>query len=178
MARLIEYTLVSVDGVVENPAGLGFMAFRDDAYLRDGLGVLSACGAMLMGRRSYETNKQIWPSRTDPWAKRLNSMKKFVFSSTLEDVDWENTTLVRGDAASEVAKLKRQEDRDLLIWGHTQLAETLLREGVTDVIDLSVHPVIVGAGKQFFREGQSCNLQLVATKTFGKIVKLTYEPQH
>ncbi len=76
MRKVIEYTLVSLDGVFENPQGWGAMGFRDDAYMRDGLGVLLACDAMLLGRYTYELSAKIWPSRTDPWATRLNAMKK------------------------------------------------------------------------------------------------------
>ena len=76
MRKIIEYTLVSIDGVFEDPARLGFMGYRDDAYLRDGLGILLACDAMLMGRNTYESFAKIWPSRSDPWAARLNAMQK------------------------------------------------------------------------------------------------------
>jgi dihydrofolate reductase len=178
MRKLIEYTLISADGVFENPMSWGALSFRDEQYLRDGLGVLSACDAMLMGRRSYEGNANIWPGRTDPWAARLNAMQKFVFSSTLQSADWNNSTIIRGDVATEVGKLKAQEGRSLLIWGHTQLAETLMKNKLVDWLDLSVHPVIVGHGKSLFREGQKFALKLVSTKSFSKIVKLSYEIQY
>ena len=126
MRKIIEYTLVSIDGVFEDPVRLGFMAYRDEAYLRDGLGVLYASDALLMGRNTYESSAKIWPSRTDPWAARLNAMPKYVFSSKLETADWANTTLVRGDIVDAVARLKRQEGRDLLVWGHGMLGEALL----------------------------------------------------
>jgi dihydrofolate reductase len=179
MRKLIEYTLVSADGVFEDPQTLGFMAFRDDAYMRDGLGLLLACDAMLVGRRSYEANAAIWPSRTDhPWAARLNSMAKYVFSSTLDQASWNNSTIVRGDAVKEVAALRQQDGGDLLIWGHTTLAEALMAEGQVDVLDLSIHPLMVGGGKQLFRPDQRVSLRLAATKSFSNIVKLTYECQY
>ena len=178
MGQIIEYTLVSLDGVIENPAGLGFMDYRDDAYLRDGLGLLMACDAMLFGRTTYEANARIWPGRQHPWAPRLNTIKKYVFSSSLPAADWNNSTLLRGDAIDEVKQLKTAEGSKLLVWGHTSLAEALLRHQLIDVIDVSVHPLVIGRGKQFFREGQSVKLRLAATKTFSKIVKLTYEPEY
>ncbi len=178
MRKLIEYTLVSADGVFENPQGWGAMSFRDDAYLRDGLGLLLACDAMLMGRHTYESSAKIWPSRTDPWAVRLNAMQKYVFSSTLKKAEWNNSSVVRGDVVAEVTKLKQQEGGSLLIWGHGLLAETLLKQHLLDVLDLSIHPVVAGRGKLFFREGESAKLKLVATKSFSRIVKLTYEPQY
>lgn len=86
--------------------------------------------------------------------------------------------MVRGDAIAEVTRLKQQEGGDLLIFGHGLLGETLLRAQLTDVIDLSVYPVLAGSGKPFFRDGQAAQLRLAAVKTFSKIVKMTYKPQH
>lgn len=177
MRKIIEYTLVSVDGVFEDLQNWGLRNFQDDAYLRDGLGQLLACDAMLMGRRAYELFAKIYASRTDPWAVRVNAMQKYVFSSTLEEASWGKSTIVRGDVAAEAAKLKQQEGRDLLIWGHTRLAQTLLEQHLLDVLDVSIYPFIAGHGKTFFREGQDGGLRLVTAKTFSKgIVKLTYEP--
>lgn len=176
MRKVIEYTLVSADGVFEDPAGKGFLAFQDDSYLRDGLGVLTACDALLFGRHTYKAFAKAWPGRAHPWAKRLNAMKKYVFSSTLERAEWNNSTLVRGDAVTELTQLKQRDGGDLLILGHGVLAETLLRARLIDALDVSIHPLLVGRGKQLFREGQDVKLRMVATKTFSKIVKVTYEP--
>jgi len=179
MRKIIEYTLVSVDGVFAGADISGFFEYRDDAYLRDGLGQLLACDAMLMGRNTYESFAKIWPGRTHPWADRINAIPKYVFSSKLETAEWTNSTIVRGDVVAEVTKLKQQEGRDLLIYGHGLLGETLLRHHLLDVLDLSIHPLVVGQGKQFFREGENATLRLVAAKSFSKgIVKLTYEPQY
>jgi dihydrofolate reductase len=180
MRKLIEYTLISADGVVENPQSWAAMSTRDDTYLRDGLGLLHACDAMLMGRGTYEImyeiSARIWPSRMDAWADRLNAMPKYVFSSTLQKAAWNNTRIVRGDAVAQVEELKRSEGRDLLIWGHGLLAGTLFKHRLIDVLDLSIHPVILGQGKQVF--GEKAQLRLVATKAFCQIVKLTFEPQY
>ena len=177
MRKIIEYTLVSADGVSGDPQNWGLPDFQDDAYLRDGLGQLLACDAMLMGRNSYELFAKAYPGRTDPWAVRVNAMPKYVFSATLDHADWDNSTIVRGDVAAEVAKLKQQDGRDLLIWGHTQLAQTLLAQRLIDVLDVSIYPLLAGRGQPFLREGQQAGLRLVTTKSFSKgIVKLTYEP--
>jgi dihydrofolate reductase len=178
MRKIIEYTLISIDGVVEDPQLLGFMEYRDDAYMRDGLGLLMSCEALLMGRRTYQGFAKIWPGRPHPWADRINAIKKYIFTSTMESAEWNNSTLVRGDVAAEVTRLKQQEGGDLLVFGHGLIGETLLKQNLLDVLDLSIHPVIVGSGKQFFRDGESAKLRLAATKTFSNIVKLTYEPQH
>jgi len=178
MRKIIEYTLVSADGVIGDPQNWGLRNFQDDAYVRDGLGQLLACDAMLMGRNAYEFFARVYPSRTDSWGTRLNPMQKYVFSSTLEEAPWENSAIVRGDVVAEVTKLKQQEGRDLLIWGHGLLAETLLRAHLIDVLDVSIYPLVAGHGKPFLREGQTADLTLVTTKTFSKgIVKLTYEPR-
>jgi dihydrofolate reductase len=179
MRKIIEYTLISVDGVCAGADILHFFDYRDDAYIRDGLGQLLACDAMLMGRNTYEGFVKIWPGRTHPWADRINAMQKYVFSSKLEHTEWNNTTLIRGDVIAEVTKLKQQEGRDLLIYGHGLLGEALLKHHLLDVLDLSIHPLVIGQGKQFFREGEKAKLSFIAAKTFSKgIVKLTYEPQH
>jgi len=181
MRKIIEYTLVSLDGVFEDPARRGFMEYRDDAYLRDGLGLLLACDGMLMGRTVYEGNAKIWPQRAGahPWADRLNAIHKYVFSSKLERAEWANSTIIRGDVPTELARLKQQDGGNLLIWGHGLLAQTVLKHQLLDVLDLSIHPVIAGTGGLWFREGQSARMKLVATKMFSSgIVKLTYEPQY
>jgi dihydrofolate reductase len=178
MRKIIEYTLVSIDGVLAGPAISEFMDYRDDAYLRDGLGQLLTCAALLMGRTTYEAFAKIWPGRAHPWADRLNAMKKYVFSSKLDKADWNNSTIVRGDVVGEVTALKQQEGGNLLIPGHGLLGQTLLRHRLLDVIDISIHPVFAGSGKPLFREGEAVRLKLIATKSFSKgIVKLTYEPQ-
>ncbi len=96
----------------------------------------------------------------------------------MEKAEWNNSTIVRGDVVAEVTKLKQQEGGDLLAWGHGLFSEALLKKQLTDVLDLSIHPVIAGHGKQYFREGQAAKLKLAGTKSFSKIVKLTYEPQY
>lgn len=178
MRKIIEYTLVSVDGVISGPVLQRFLDYRDDAYLRDGLGQLMACDAMLMGRTTYEIFAKIWPGSAHPWAGRINAMTKYVFSSTLEGADWNNSIVVRGDVGTEVTKLKQQEGGDLLIYGHGLLAETLLRQQMLDVLDISIHPIMAGSGDVLFREGQQANMRLAAVKGFSKIVKLTYEPEY
>lgn len=179
MRNIIEYTLISVDGIFAGAATAGFSAYRDGAYMRDGLSQALACDAMLMGRTTYEGFAKMWPRRTDPWADRINAMQKYVFSSKLEKAEWNNATIVRGDVVAEVTRLKQQEGRDLLLYGHGLLAQTLLKHRLLDVLDLSIYPLVVGQGKQFFREDENVTLRLVAAKNFSKgIVKLTYEPQY
>lgn len=182
MRKVIEYTLISADGVFDDPdpVTFGVGEYQDEAYLRDGLGLLMACEALLFGRSTYEAFASLYAGGTHKpgWAGRLNAIPKYVFSSTLEEAGWSNSSVVRGDPVAEVTRLKHQDGGDLLILGHGLLAETLLREGLIDVIDLTIHPLLIGRGKQFFREGQDVRLRLASAKTFSKIVKLTYEVRH
>jgi dihydrofolate reductase len=178
MRKIIEYTLTSIDGVVTGPQLHQFYGYRDDAYYRDGLGLMTACDAMLMGRTTYEQLAKIWPGRIHPWADRLNAITKYVFSSTLENADWDNSVLVRGDVATEVGKLKQQDGGDLLVFGHGQLTQTLLKAQLLDVFDLSIHPIIAGSGRLMFHENDTAAMKLTATKAFSNIVKLTFEPQY
>jgi dihydrofolate reductase len=177
MPKLVEYTLLSLDGVYEDP--FWSRDYRDDAYMKDGLGQVLASEAMLMGRRTYESFAQIWPVRTDPWAARVNVMRKYVFSSTLASADWNNSTIIRGDVATEVSRLKEIEGPDLITYGHGQFGQTLLKLGLLDALEVSIYPIVVGHGKSFFREGESARLKLVSAKAYGAgIVHLAYAPQH
>jgi dihydrofolate reductase len=179
MRRIIEYCLISTDGIVlDDP--FPFRDYDDDAYLRDRLGVFAACDATLWGRTAYERFAKRLPrgAATQPYAARLNAIRKYVFSSKLEIAEWSNSTIVRGDVAAEVTKLKQQNGGDLLILGHGLLGQTLLKQRLLDVLDVAIYPVLVGHGRPFLRDGQTAKLKLAATKSFSKIVKLTYEPQY
>jgi dihydrofolate reductase len=180
MRKLIEYCLVSADGVVlDDP--FPFEDYKDDAYLRDRMGLFAACDAMLFGRTTYERFAKRWTARKEgphPYVDRLDAIRKYVFSSKLETAEWSNSTIVRGDVAAEVAKLKQEDGGDLLLLGHGLLGETLLKQGLLDVLDLAIHPVLLGHGKPLLRAGQGAELKLTATKTFSKIVKLTFEPRY
>jgi dihydrofolate reductase len=179
MRTIIEYTIVSLDGVYAGDVSR-FSEYRDDVvYQQDGLDQALACDALLMGRTTYNDFTRIWPRRTDPWAERVNAMPKYVFSKTLNKADWNNTTIVRGDVVDEVTRLKQQEGGDLLIYGHGLLAETLLKHRLLDALDLAIFPFVLGQGKQLFRQGDTATFKLVATRSSSKgIVKLTYEPQY
>ena len=179
MRNIIEYALVSVDGIYAETDISGFFAYRDDAYLRDGLGQLLSSDAMLMGRNTYEGFARLWPTYVHPWSDRINAMPKYVFSSTLETADWNNTTIIRGDVGAYVTKLKQQEGHDLLIYGAGLFAKTLRKHHLVDALTLSIFPFVVGQGKQIFRQDDPPALKHVATKSFSRgIVKLTYEPQY
>jgi dihydrofolate reductase len=179
MRKIIEYCLVSADGIVlDDP--FPFQDYLDEAYLRERLCLFEACGGTLWGRVSYERFARRWAGSApvSPYIARLGAMPKYVFTRTLETVAWNDSTIVRGELVAEITKLKEQEGGDLLVLGHGLLAETLLKHRLIDIIDLTIHPVFVGHGKPFLREGQATKLKFVATRTFSKLVKISFEPQY
>jgi dihydrofolate reductase len=176
--KVIEYVLASADSVTEDPVAMGAGSYQDEAYLRDGLGLLESCDALLLGRTTYEAFATLYGggNHKPMWTGRLTEIPKYVFSSTLEEATWGNPTIVRGDAVAEVTRLKQQEGRNLLILGHGRFGEALLRARLIDVIDLAIHPLLAGKGEQhYFRHGQAAALRLAAVKCFSQVVKLTYE---
>src|SRR5262245_52647532 len=115
MRRIIGNSLVSADGVVpDDPVGMGFADYYDDTYLRERLALFTMCDAILWGRTTYEVFSKMWAGKekTHPYAARLIAIRKYVFSSTLENADWNNSTIIRGDVVAEVSKLKQREGAD------------------------------------------------------------------
>ena len=175
MRKIIESTLVSADGVVGSPP-LWAMDYRDEEVTRDALERLSGSDAMLMGRGTYELFAATWPGQTGDFAQRMNTIRKYVFSSTLASADWSNSTIVRGDVVAQVTKLKEQDGRDLALFGHGRLAQALRENGLIDELRLSVHPVLAGAGLPQFSNGRKTPLTLVSAKTFTTgVVVLSYQ---
>lgn len=182
MRKIIEYCLVSADGIFNdpNPIEMGVGQYQDEEYIRDSCGVFEACDTIIYGWATYEIFAKIYGGGggNPAYAARLNAIRKYVFSSKLVTAEWNNSTIVRGDVVAEVTQLKQQAGGNILLLGHGRLGETLLRHRLLDAIDLSIHPLMVGRGQPLFREGQAVQLKLTATKAFSKIVKLTYEPQY
>jgi dihydrofolate reductase len=157
MRRIIESTLVSLDGVIEDPH-LWATDYFDDEAEKHALELLLASDAMLMGRRTYEFFAAAFPHRTGEYGDRINSIQKYVFSSTLQKAEWSNSSIVSGDVVAEAAKLKQQTGKDLVIYGHGLLGHTLLKHHLLDELKLWIHPLFVGRGKLLFREGEQGNL--------------------
>jgi dihydrofolate reductase len=176
MRRLIESTLVALDGVIGEPAAWASEYFDSEAQEK-ALEQLKASDAMLMGKHTYEIFSQTWPNLSGPYPDRMNSIGKYVFSSTLEKADWANSTIVRGNVAAEVAKLKQQDGQDLVMYGHGPLGETLLAHNLLDELQFAIHPLLVGHGTVLFREGKGTTLTLVGTRTLRTgVVILSYRP--
>lgn len=174
MRKIIESTLVSLDGVIGDPH-LWATDYFDSEAERHALEMLLASDAMLMGRRTYEFFAAAFPHQTGDYGDRINTIRKYVFSSTLQKADWTNSTIVSGDVPAEAAKLKQQAGKDLVIYGHGLLSQTLLKHHLLDELKLWIHPLLVGRGKLLFREGEKENLTLVGQKTLATgVVIVTY----
>src|SRR5262245_53424373 len=177
MRKIVESTLVSLDGVFGDPHvwATEYFDHEAEAYA---LELLAASDAMLMGRRTYEFFAAAFPHQTGEYGSRINMIRKHVFSNTLTSADWSNSSIVRGDVAAEAAKLKQEEGRDLLIYGHGLLARTLLERHLLDALKLWIHPLFAGRGLSLFSEGVANALKLVGTRTLRTgVVVLTYHPR-
>ena len=176
MRRVIHSVLVSADGVVGDPPRWA-TDYRDAEVEKDALERLGDTDAVLLGRGTYEFFAATWPGQDGGFASRMNSIRKYVFSSTLEQADWNNSTIVRGDAAAEVTRLRQQDGPDLALYGHGPLAHTLLEHGLIDELRLSVHPVLAGHGRLLFWEAGKTPLELAEVRALGTgVVVLSYRP--
>jgi dihydrofolate reductase len=187
MGKIVISENASLDGVVEDPTG--DEGFRHGGWFnqigdidREGwakVGLDEALGAeaMLVGRRSYEYLAARWPSRTGEWADRLNSMPKYVVSSTLVDPDWNNSTVLKGEVVNEVSRLKQELDGEILVAASRQLVHTLMEHDLVDELRLMVYPVVLGAGERLFGEtSDKKSMRLLDTRTVGDgLAFLTYE---
>jgi dihydrofolate reductase len=174
--RVIESTLVSADGVIGEPHTWTGEHFGEEA-VGYALERLQRTDAMLMGRNTYEMFRQLWASPDDDYAAAIYEMQKYVFSSTLEQADWNNTEIVRGDILTAVRELKGRDGKDMILYGHGPVGQALLEADLLDELNLWIHPVFVGRGTQLFREGRQVELRLTRSKTTGTgLMILTYEP--
>jgi len=160
MGKIVISENVSLDGVVEDPTGeegfarggwFGQIKDRPDVA-RLALDDALNAEALLLGRRSYEFFGARWPSRTGELADRLNSLPKYVVSSTLEDPGWNNSTVLKGDAVGEVSKLKQELDGEILVLASFQLMGALMERDLVDELRLKIFPVVLGAGERMFGE--------------------------
>src|SRR5215207_6602986 len=185
MAKIVISENVSLDGVVEDPAGVeGFRRggwFFETDRGEDGerltLDKTLATEALLLGRRSYEFFAATWPSRDGDLADTLNSLPKYVVSSSLE-ADWNNSTVLTGDVVDEVTELKQELDGEIVVLGSPQLARALIEHDLVDELRLMIYPVVLGAGARLFGEtADKKPMRLVDTQTVGDgIAILSYEP--
>ena len=187
MGKIVISTNVSLDGVVQDPDGeegfrlggwFGQFGGKDleewaKVLLEEALG----SEALLLGRRSDEWFATRWASRTGEWGDRLNSLPKYVVSSTLQEPKWSNSTVLKGDVVSEVSKLRRELAGEIVVYASYQLGRTLIEHDLVDELRLFVFPVVLGAGERLFGETSDKKpMRLVDTKTIGDgLTYLSYE---
>ena len=186
MGRIVVTEFVSLDGVVEDPGGSegfehggwSFEIARGDEGDRFKLDEAFDSDALLLGRVTYEGFAAAWPSRDGEFADKFNTMPKYVVTSTLEDPEWTNSTVLRGDVADAVSKLKQEQDGDIVVHGSAQLVQSLLEHDLVDELRLMVYPVVLGAGKRLFGDTSAKKrLRLADSKMVGDgIAILIYRP--
>jgi dihydrofolate reductase len=185
MGKIVVSENVSLDGVIQDPSGdegfrlggwVGHITDRPavgKAVLDEALGA----AALLFGRRSFEFFAARWPSREGKLADRLNTLPKYVVSSTLEDPEWNNSTVLKGDVVKEVSRLKEELDGEIVVPGSIQMVRTLIEQDLVDELRLLVYPVVLGAGKRLFGETSDKKpMRLVGTQAGDNVAFLTYEP--
>jgi dihydrofolate reductase len=188
VGRIVVTEFISLDGVIEAPGGgenfkhggWSFEISRGDEGDKFKLDETMSSEALLLGRVTYEGFAAAWPSRTDEFgfADKFNNMPKYVVSSTLKDPEWNNSTVLTGDVADEVAKLKERHDGDIVVHGSPQLVQALIENDLVDEYRLMVFPVVLGSGKRLFGETtDKKSLRLVDSKVVGDGVSiLVYQP--
>jgi dihydrofolate reductase len=185
MGKIVKSNFVSLDGVVQDPAGNegfrlgGWVGPLKDRQDLNKLALDEALGAeaLLLGRRSYEFLAALWPSRSGELADRLNSLPKYVVSSTLEDPDWNNSTVLKGDVVNEVSKLKQELNGEIVVPASFQLLHTLMEHDLVDELRLMIIPVVLGAGERLFGKTSDIKpMRLIDTQTVDDgVAFLTYE---
>ena len=186
MGKIVMSENVSLDGVIEDPAGdegfrrggwVGLLAGREE-LARVALDEALGAEALLLGRRSYEWLASRWPSRSGELADRLNSLPKYVVSSTLEDPDWNNSTVLKGDVVNEVSRLKEELNGEIVVPGSFQLLRTLIEHDLVDELRVKIFPVVLGAGARLFGEtGDKKPMRLVDSRVVGDgVAILIYRP--
>jgi dihydrofolate reductase len=187
MRKIVVSEFVSLDGVFEDPGGAegtghgGWsLEFGDEESQQYKWEELKAADALLLGRKTYEGFAAAWPDMehvAGVFGEKMNSMLKYVVTTTLGELAWKNSKVLHGDAIAEIKKLKLEDGGDLLVSGSAQLVRLLLANSLVDKLSLMVHPVIIGEGKQLLSGAEFQKLKLAAVKPFSKgAVVLEYEP--
>ncbi|MBV9691404.1 MAG: dihydrofolate reductase family protein [Ktedonobacteraceae bacterium] len=186
MRKVVVTEYVTVDGVFEDPGGAeGFrhggwsFQFWSEEAAKYKYEELFSSDALLLGRVTYEGFAKAWPSVNDEagFADRMNSLPKFVVSTTLSELAWNNSRLIKGNVAEEVSKLKQEVGQDILLSGSGQLVNALMQYDLIDEYRLMVHPIVLGSGRRIFADADDAlKLKLLYTKTFDKgVVLLCYQ---
>jgi dihydrofolate reductase len=177
MGKLVSNFFISLDGVVESPDKWHFPYFNDEMGAAIGRG-METSGAFLMGRVLYEEWASYWPNHADDdFASFINNIPKFVVTNTLEEATWNNTTVVSGDVAAQLRRIKEEAAGDIQMSGSATLARWLLANDVLDELALLVHPIAVGSGQRLFEDTPTHPLRLIHHDVFETgVLNLRYAP--
>jgi dihydrofolate reductase len=177
MRKVVVTEFLSLDGVMEEP-GWTFKYWNDEIAKFKGE-ESSASDALLLGRVTYQGFAAAWPESKDEGADYFNSVRKYAVSKTLEEpLEWNYSTLIKGDIVAEITKLKQQDGKDIAVHGSATLVQTLMQHDLVDRYRLLVYPVVVGKGKRLFNEGIPAALKLLESQSFSSgVVALVYEPE-
>jgi dihydrofolate reductase len=187
MRKIIVTMWVSLDGFISGPNDDMSWVMVDDEMGQYEDDTVSAADTLILGRVTYQSFAGSWPYVPDnpaasagekEYARKLNGMRKVVFSKTLDAVEWNNSTLFPEINPDDVARLKQEDGKNIVIYGSASVIQALTTHGLIDEYQLLVHPVLLGGGKRLFKEGRAKTaLRLVETKTFGSgVVRLSYQP--
>jgi dihydrofolate reductase len=177
MRNIVVAEFLSLDGIMEEPAWT--FPYWNDEIAKFKYDELFASDAHLLGRVTYQGFAAAWPSRTDEqgFADRMNSLPKYVVSTTLERVEWNNSHLIKNNVAEEISRLKQQSGQDILVAGSAALVNTLIEHDLVDEYHLLIYPIVIGSGKRLFKDGTKTALKLVETKAFSSgVVAHIYQP--
>jgi dihydrofolate reductase len=179
MRKIVAGLFISLDGVVEAPHEWHF-PYHNDEMSEAVEAQMAESDTILLGRVTYEAFAAYWPQQSSdmPGADHMNNTPKLVASTTLDNVEWQNATLIKGDVAEELTRLKRQPGKNIGITGSATLVRSLMRAGVLDELTLLLHPIVVGHGQRLFEDiGEQIPLKLADSKTFSTgALRLTYVP--
>ncbi len=187
MRKIVVSEYMTLDGVIEDPGGAektryggwSFQFWSEEAG-KFKFEELFASDALLLGRVTYQGFAAAWPAMKDEagFADRMNSLPKYVVSTTLQDLTWNNSNLIKENIVAEITALKQQPGQDILVGGSGQLVQTLMQHNLVDEYKLMIHPVVLGGGRRLFENGLDMKvLKLLDVKTFSSgVVVLSYQP--
>jgi dihydrofolate reductase len=176
VGRIVVTEFVSLDGVMEDPGGAesfrhggwSFEIARGDEGDKFKLDETVSSEALLLGRVTYEGFAEAWPSREGEFADKFNTMPKYVVSATLDEPEWNNSTVLKGNVVEQVEKLRREQEGEIVVHGSARLVQTLLENDLVDELRLMVFPVVLGSGKRLFGDtSDKKRLRLVDSKVVG-----------
>lgn len=175
MRKIVVTEFLSLDGVMEEPQWT-FKYWNDEIAKFKGE-ESSNSDALLLGRVTYQGFAAAWPQSKDEGADYFNNVRKYVVSTTLDKAEWHNSTLIKDNIVAEIAKLKQQEGKDIIVHGSATLVQTLIQHDLVDNYRLLVYPVVLGKGKRLFQEGATATLKLVETQPLSSgVAALVYQP--